>query len=204
MSKLLRLTFRNVALLAVLLCWGSTSLVPSPVSAASTNSVRLAPCAVKVKGQKQPKTLTKTETIGFQTSKQEDSTLAKGQTTIVQAGHTGKRLIIYTASYKNGKLTNCRHTGTKVTLQPVSQIIKVGSYVAPAVTTPPKATPTPAPAPSCTNGSYVNSAGNTVCSPEEAPYAPAGATAKCADGSYSFSQSRSGTCSHHGGVDTWL
>lgn len=29
-------------------------------------------------------------------------------------------------------------------------------------------------------------------------------TAICADGTYSYSQSRSGTCSHHGGVRTWL
>jgi len=28
---------------------------------------------------------------------------------------------------------------------------------------------------------------------------PAVATAQCVDGAYSFSQSRSGTCSHHGG-----
>jgi hypothetical protein len=33
---------------------------------------------------------------------------------------------------------------------------------------------------------------------------PAGATAICKDGTYSFSQTRSGTCSHHGGVATWL
>ncbi len=56
----------------------------------------------------------------------------------------------------------------------------------------------------CTNGSYTNSAGNTVCSPEEAPSRPAGATAECDDGTYSFSESRSGTCSHHGGVAKWL
>jgi Protein of unknown function (DUF3761) len=29
---------------------------------------------------------------------------------------------------------------------------------------------------------------------------PAGATAKCADGAYSFSRHRGGTCSSHGGV----
>jgi Protein of unknown function (DUF3761) len=58
--------------------------------------------------------------------------------------------------------------------------------------------------PGCTNGTYTNSAGNTVCSPETAPTAPAGATAKCEDGTYSFSESRSGTCSHHGGVAEWL
>lgn len=34
--------------------------------------------------------------------------------------------------------------------------------------------------------------------------APAGATARCNDGSYSWSQHHSGTCSHHGGVATWL
>jgi uncharacterized protein YraI len=33
---------------------------------------------------------------------------------------------------------------------------------------------------------------------------PKGATARCRDGSYSFSQSRSGTCSNHGGVAKWL
>lgn len=33
---------------------------------------------------------------------------------------------------------------------------------------------------------------------------PAGATAICRDGTYSFSQTRSGTCSWHGGVATWL
>jgi serine/threonine-protein kinase len=31
----------------------------------------------------------------------------------------------------------------------------------------------------------------------------AGATAVCADGSWSFSKSRSGTCSQHGGVHWW-
>lgn len=56
----------------------------------------------------------------------------------------------------------------------------------------------------CTNGTYTNSAGNTVCSPESVPTAPAGATAKCEDGTYSMSESRSGTCSHHGGVAEWL
>ena len=33
---------------------------------------------------------------------------------------------------------------------------------------------------------------------------PPGATALCRDGTYSFSQTHSGTCSHHGGVARWL
>jgi hypothetical protein len=56
----------------------------------------------------------------------------------------------------------------------------------------------------CTNGTYENSAGNIICKPEESPTQPAGATARCEDGTFSFSESRSGTCSHHGGVSEWL
>jgi hypothetical protein len=54
------------------------------------------------------------------------------------------------------------------------------------------------------NGTYVNSKGETVKRPENCSSAPQGATAQCADGTYSFSQSRRGTCSHHGGVAKWL
>ena len=57
----------------------------------------------------------------------------------------------------------------------------------------------------CTdNGTYVNSKGQTVKRPETCSTSPQGATAQCRDGSYSFSRSRRGTCSHHGGVAKWL
>ena len=59
--------------------------------------------------------------------------------------------------------------------------------------------------PKCTNnGTYVNSKGQTVKRPENCSAAPQGATAQCRDGTYSFSQSRRGTCSYHGGVAKWL
>lgn len=59
--------------------------------------------------------------------------------------------------------------------------------------------------PTCTNnGTYTNSKGQTVKRPESCSSAPQGATAQCRDGSYSFSQSHRGTCSHHGGVAKWL
>lgn len=56
------------------------------------------------------------------------------------------------------------------------------------------------------NSYYINSAGNEVHSPAYSTdnSVPVGATAQCADGTYSFSQSRRGTCSHHGGVAQWL
>lgn len=56
----------------------------------------------------------------------------------------------------------------------------------------------------CGSDSYINSRGHCVHRPVRANRAPAGATAKCHDGSYSFSQSRRGTCSWHGGVAVWL
>src|SRR5436853_4552041 len=39
---------------------------------------------------------------------------------------------------------------------------------------------------------------------QEPSSVPSGATARCRDGTYSFSRHRSGTCSHHGGVAMWL
>lgn len=62
----------------------------------------------------------------------------------------------------------------------------------------PRAVPRP------TSGrSYVNVDGVRVPSPVFSDTRPAGATARCRDGSYSFSQHRRGTCSHHGGVAMW-
>lgn len=56
------------------------------------------------------------------------------------------------------------------------------------------------------HGSYTNSDGVEVHSPAHtrSGKAPTGASARCRDGSYSFSQHRRGTCSHHGGVAAWL
>lgn len=78
--------------------------------------------------------------------------------------------------------------------------------VAPATRAPAAAAaPAPVASPICDSEThYVNSAGNCVPRPVQAASAPSGATAKCKDGTYSFSQSRSGTCSGHKGVAEWL
>ena len=66
----------------------------------------------------------------------------------------------------------------------------------------PKTTSQAAPKPAeCGADYYRNSDGNCVHRPSDNP---SGATALCKDGSYSYSQHRSGTCSGHGGVRTWL
>lgn len=55
-------------------------------------------------------------------------------------------------------------------------------------------------------GSYINRDGIEVHRPAHTTSGavPPGASAQCRDGSYSFSLYHSGTCSHHGGVSSWL
>ena len=136
--------------------------------------------------------VTTTQPIPFPSQQTNDNILAKGKTNIIQAGKNGIQTTVYTVTTIKGKETSRTVKSQTVSLQPVAQITAVGTYVAPP------------PAQDCPNGTYVNTAGNTVCSPYSSPSAPAGATAQCNDGTYSFSQSRSGTCSGHGGVGVWL
>ncbi|MFZ1458162.1 MAG: DUF3761 domain-containing protein, partial [Saprospiraceae bacterium] len=51
---------------------------------------------------------------------------------------------------------------------------------------------------------YTNSFGQDVQAPTLYATSPAGASARCKDGTYSFSRNRRGTCSGHGGVAEWL
>jgi hypothetical protein len=134
------------------------------------------------------KTETETQVIPYESTTVNDSNLAKGTTKITTAGVNGSQTLTYKVTYTDGRQTAKKLVNTTVTAKPITQVTAVGTYVA-------------APAPSCSNGSYINSAGNRVCSPSSNP---SGATAQCGDGSYSYSQSRSGTCSHHGGVAAWL
>jgi len=53
----------------------------------------------------------------------------------------------------------------------------------------------------CQSGYYKNVSGHCVRRPS---HDPKGATAKCRDGTYSYSEHASGTCSHHGGVARWI
>jgi hypothetical protein len=100
-----------------------------------------------------------------------------------------------------------------VSAVPIVSIIPVPT-LSPS-STPNLPSPNPKPTPQSTDNTnsglsndnyYTNSSGNTVHSPaySDGGGVPAGATAQCGDGTYSFSQHRQGTCSHHGGVSQWL
>jgi len=56
------------------------------------------------------------------------------------------------------------------------------------------------------HNAYTNRDGQSVHSPahSRSGRVPEGASARCRDGTCSFSRHRSGTCSRHGGVAEWL
>jgi hypothetical protein len=183
------------AFMILVILAGSGSQKPTNLNVATASSkTKTASSQSKPKQTVTTKTETDTQSIAFASTTVNDSNLAKGTTKVTTAGVDGSQTLTYKITYENGKQTGKQLVGTQVTSQPVTQVTSVGTYVAPA----------PAPAPSCPNGTYVNSSGNTVCSPYASSSAPAGATAKCNDGTYSFSQHHSGTCSSHGGVAEWL
>jgi len=103
-------------------------------------------------------------------------------------------------------------------LEPTSQNAgseRVAAIATPTVTSGQISAPTPAPqvshvgdsptsstvSASCGDGYYRNVNNDCIRRPSSNP---TGASAKCKDGTYSYSQNRRGTCSHHGGVAAWL
>lgn len=75
------------------------------------------------------KTTTSTESIPFQTVRQDDPTLEKGKEVVAQEGQDGVKTITYKETYTNGKLTSKDVISSKVTKQPVNKIVKVGTKV---------------------------------------------------------------------------
>ena len=80
-----------------------------------------------------------TEPVPFETVKQADPTLAKGQTKVLTAGQNGERTLLTEVSVVDGQEVR-RVVESKVTKEPVSQILAVG--------TKEDAQPTPQPNPS--------------------------------------------------------
>jgi len=101
--------------------------------------------------------------------------------------------------------------GTRIRLYHCSEgwcgvsIQKLAGYALEEYLTP-KSPRQVATAPTQQGRGYINVDGQWVPSPTRTAdgQPPPGASAKCRDGTFSFSQHRQGTCSHHGGVAEWL
>ena len=73
-----------------------------------------------------PEVVTSTEVVPFQTITQNDATLPKGQTKVVQKGANGKRTILTEVTTVDGKQTSTVLENT-ITEQPVNEVIAVGT-----------------------------------------------------------------------------
>lgn len=105
----------------------------------------------------------------------------------------------------NGTLNNFEETVDEVGYEIQGSalekaVVETDKVIVPAQKDPKPVSTSPSYAP---NGTYTNVDGNEVARPYAAPSKPSGASAKCKDGTYSFSQNRRGTCSGHGGVSRW-
>jgi resuscitation-promoting factor RpfB len=140
------------------------------------------------------KTITSTEAVPFASSSVDDPNLTQGTTEVRTAGVNGVRTLTHEVTLTDGVETARKEVSNSITTQPINEVVAKGTKAPIQVQAQP----------SCPNGTYVNTYGNTVCRPYESNSAPAGASAQCEDGTYSFSQSRRGTCSGHGGVAVWL
>ena len=109
-----------------------------------------------------------------------------------------------TTSEVTGRGACSRHGGVdKKATKAADRAAKAGPITykpRPATPTPvPPQSPAPMPAPaSAPRATPQTSAPRTTAN------APVGASAQCKDGTYSMSKTRRGTCSHHGGVSTWM
>ena len=100
-----------------------------------------------------------------------------------------------TTSTATGRGACSGHGGVKKAAAAAPAAGAAASTAPAAVAAPAPVKAPPAAAPAAAKSTASATAGNTD---------PTGATAKCKDGTYSKSQHRSGACSGHGGVATWL
>lgn len=87
------------------------------------------------------KTETKTEIVPYQSTEQQDGSLAKGESRVSVAGKNGERTIWYEVTYIEGVESERKEVKREVTKAPVDKVTRIGTYEAPVYTAP--ATPAP-------------------------------------------------------------
>jgi hypothetical protein len=114
------------------------------------------PVVSKPQAKVETKTVTETQPIPFESTTQDDSTLASGKTQVAVAGINGAKTLTYKVIYTNGAETSRTKTSEVVTTPPVIQVTKIGTYVAPVPV--PAPTPEVGPTALCNDSTYSYSA----------------------------------------------
>ena len=72
-------------------------------------------------------TVTETEPIEYETVRENDSSMAKGQENVSTKGENGEKEVTYQVTYVDGVEESREATGEKVTKEPVNEVVKVGT-----------------------------------------------------------------------------
>lgn len=110
-----------------------------------TDGTRVVVTKIGVRTKRVPR-----EAIPAGVTKQDDDTLAKGETKTVRQGTDGARDVTYKVHFRNGSVVKRDVVRSRVVRRPVETIVKVGTKVEPA---PPAAPSTPTTPSSSSNGS---------------------------------------------------
>lgn len=81
------------------------------------------------------KTEEKTEAIPFETVMEQSPSLPKGQESIKTEGTNGEKVLLYEVTYIDGKETSRVLKSEVIEKEPVSKVVAIGTYVAPAAET---------------------------------------------------------------------
>lgn len=73
---------------------------------------------------------TKSELITFDITEQQDNTIPKGESRTILEGSNGERVITYEVTYQEGRELTRKELKSEITKQPISEIVKIGTYVA--------------------------------------------------------------------------
>lgn len=116
------------------------------------------------------------QAIAFGEQVQNDNSLPKGQSRVIQEGKPGEKTVVYTVTYVDGAETGRIVKSENITAQPVAKMVAIGTYVAPAAIAP-SHTPQPTQAPQSSNVYYANctaarAAGVTPIYRGQSGYAP--------------------------------
>lgn len=145
--------FAILAIVLISLVSATSPAQPTSLSsskAAKTQSTAAISNATKPANVVTTKQMTETQPIAFTSTTENDSSLDKGQTKVIQSGVNGVETQVYSVTYTNGNQTSKTLVSQSVTTQPVNEIVADGTYVAPAPTPKPVTPAQPVPStPSC-------------------------------------------------------
>ncbi len=104
------------------------------------------------------KNVTKKTAVGYDTTRKNSSSLTRGTTKVATTGRAGSRTTTYKVTTENGKTTSTTKVSSKVTSQPRTQVVLVGTKAkkvpapAPATSSSPSRSTKSASAPSVASG----------------------------------------------------